>query len=361
MYFRSSTALNNLSDKRIIHVGKPLAIPDIFAPNETRGRRYNGSSQMSYLEKALVKNKNGKFVITIRNKHDFVDPGILVAQFLQVAGPKSEFLIQWIPNRQIDVKVFDTSDRLKSIQSTSNDVTPWIPFSTEEIQYTISVDALAGNLDIYANGEAVDSIGGPGYSLHNQPGSSGLPAVFEGGSLVDEFSIADAAHLSTSHFYYQGDIGKIEVFDGQYWDAATVKEQYYDELIRLRTTDLIDDDKATGYDKPRRAMQSKIVTLNPADDQTGFVDKDFFGIMSFGWDKDYPGITAKIKARYLRNDGSPAYEHIVGDQNGVPIQIDLAQGANGSSFPLNLAATADQINILFSAAVAGDFVFSKAG
>ncbi len=352
-YDKASFSLPSLSVKKVIHENDPVAVDDAFAPGSLRARSYDGVDQQSYIAAAQVVNTNGLFVITIRNKHGVDNAGVLLAQLADLAVDLPEFSIEWLAGNLLKATVFDTGDITKSVASTSTDMSAIVTIGDEN-QFTFVFDAFTGKtVGIFANGLEVT------YTTENVLANSG-PDAFDGGTVIDELSIANVASTSTTDNYYQNTIAKIEIFDGVTFTAAVVKEQYYDQQGPLKQTLLRSKASSTGVDRPRRAVETELVTVT-ADDQTGFLDKSFYGISSLGWDKDYPAITATIKARYLNEDGSPGYEHLVGRADGVPITIDLAQGADGSSFPLDLAATADEINILFSGAVTGVFALSKGG
>lgn len=118
--------------------------------------------------------------------------------------------------------------------------------------------------------------------------------------------------------------------------------------------------KEAGRTIPKRSMDGVKIVMT-AETDTGWINKQFYAIMQLSWDKDFPGITGQVWARSLEADGATGLvEHRVGDASGDPITIDFAKGADGSSFPLDLAAPDDQIKIIFSANVTGTFVLGQA-
>lgn len=114
---------------------------------------------------------------------------------------------------------------------------------------------------------------------------------------------------------------------------------------------------------PARAMSAVLVTMD-TDVNTPWINKTGMAVVTFSW-RGQPARTVQFMGRYLDDDGAPiaGTDHLIGDKDGVPITLDLSTSANaeGSSFPIDTAATADQIRAIVSAVSTDKFVFSFGG
>ena len=118
---------------------------------------------------------------------------------------------------------------------------------------------------------------------------------------------------------------------------------------------------ATGSNEPGRATRGVKIVMD-GESLSPWVNKQGFGVVNFQW-ATFAALVVKFKGRYLDEDGNPEGETFIGDKDGVPITLDLAQAgaADGSTLPLDNAAPFDEIAIFFPGADSGTYYFGLAG
>lgn len=113
---------------------------------------------------------------------------------------------------------------------------------------------------------------------------------------------------------------------------------------------------AIGNTKPGRSKHVEKVVVD-ADTNTGWIDVRGFGLITIAWLAAHAALTATVQGRFIDDAGNAVGEHIIGDKDAAPIAIDLTLA---SSFPLDVAATVDEIKVTFPS-LTDDFYISMGG
>jgi hypothetical protein len=117
-------------------------------------------------------------------------------------------------------------------------------------------------------------------------------------------------------------------------------------------TDLRSGARESGKTRPQRSMDARKLVIT-TETSTGWIKKEFLGLMSFHTMAQHAGITATVKGRW---NGDAATEHTITDKDGAAKTLDLDQAATGHSFIIDEAGLCDEVEIVFSGAISGTFV-----
>ena len=108
----------------------------------------------------------------------------------------------------------------------------------------------------------------------------------------------------------------------------------------------------SGNNRPARPFGVQKLALAAEDGAGLLVDVRNFPICTISWEDAHVGLTMKVFGSY---DDAAGVKFPIADADGVPLVIDLAQGADGSSFLLDNAANFDKLEFIVSSSVTADF------
>lgn len=177
------------------------------------GRTYARDSIHLSHRTAVVTNTTGKFAVRMRVRN-LTSTGQIVGQFLNggsLPNHKFEYSLQSLSSGRIQMRVWEKDQPLVNIESFTKDISN-IPKSADgSLEIVVVCDVITGSfIKIYVQGDDVEN------TVGYQTNSVGTITTFEGGTVIDEFSVGNFASGSTIFSGIGGDVFHIDIWDGQF-------------------------------------------------------------------------------------------------------------------------------------------------